>query len=74
MQVKFFQFFQKIIICKIHSGITLVPEAEFRCILKTVVVHMKSIFMYEKIFCHSGKNTFSQPISAEIDLGGQLRF
>ena len=53
-------FLHKIILCKINSGITLVPEAEFRCIMKTVVVHMKSIFMYEKIFCNSGKNTFSQ--------------
>ena len=37
----------------------MVPEAEFRLIMETVVIHMKSIFMYQKIFCHSGKNPFT---------------
>ena len=69
-----YTFLHKIIIYKINSGITLVPEAEFRCIMKTVVVHMKSIFMYEKIFCNSGKNTFSQnpPEKRSKFLGRQL--
>ena len=34
----------------------MLPEDEFRLIMKTVALHMKSIFMYAKIFCHSGKN------------------
>ena len=38
----------------------MLPENEFRLIMKTVAIHMKSIFMYEKIFCHSGKNLFTQ--------------
>ena len=35
---------------------------------------MKSIFMYEKIFCNSGKNTFSQnpPEKRSKVLGRQL--
>ena len=43
-----------------HPGHTVLPENEFRLIMKTVAIHMKSIFMYEKIFCHSGKNLFTQ--------------
>ena len=48
----------------IVKGHTQIPEEEFRLIMKTVVIHMKSIFMYDKIFCNSGKSPDTYPLGS----------
>ena len=58
-------------IWKPFKGCTTLPEDEFRLIMKTVAIHLKSIFMYHKIFCHSGKN--HTPMHTSIEPGILIR-